>query len=523
MIRHDGRRRLGRLALTAGIATAAAVTGLTVSARAGTPAALPLGSIRAAAEGAIADSYIVVLKQDADSAALTRRYGGTVVTNYTSTVRGFHAGMSPLQARRLAANPAVDFVEQDATVSLAGSTTQDSPGWGLDRVDQAELPLSGTYSYRSASNVTAYVLDTGMRITHSQFGGRARYGRDFIDNDRTAQDCNGHGTHVAGTIGGRTYGVAKDVKLVAVRILNCAGAGSYSGIIAGVDWVTRNAVRPAVANMSIGGPASSALNAAVNRSIASGITYAVAAGNENRNSCSYSPASTANAITVAATDQTDTRAGFSNYGSCVDLFAPGVRITSAGYGSNSAASVMSGTSMATPHVTGAAALVAAAHPAWTPARITAALLDNASANQVAAPAGSPNRMLDTAFLNVATEEPADGTSCGPLSSDPAVPLASRGAATSRIAVTDCTGRASATSTVSVNVTSSYRGSLAVLLVSPEGVVHRLKSAAANDKKANLAHSYPIDLSASARSGTWTLSVRDTYGAGGRLVSWKLNL
>jgi subtilisin family serine protease len=253
--------------LTAGLAAvAAAVTGAG-SASAGTPAALPTGTIlQAAAARAIGNSYIVTVRPDAaaggrvaaTSAALVRRYGGAVVDNYTSAVTGFHARMSPLQARRLAANPAVQSVEQDARVT-ADVTTQAKPTWGLDRIDQEKLPLSGSYTYRPAAGVTAYVLDTGIRISAKDFEGRARNGYDFIDNDKVAQDCNGHGTHVAGTIGGSTYGVAKDVQLVAVRVLDCKGSGSYSAIIKGIDWVTRNAVKPAVANMSLGGSTSKTL------------------------------------------------------------------------------------------------------------------------------------------------------------------------------------------------------------------------------------------------------------------------
>ncbi|MEV8507362.1 S8 family peptidase [Actinoplanes sp. NPDC051475] len=421
MICNDGRRRAARLALTTGLATVAAVTGVAGTASAGTPAALPLGTVRAATADAIGGSYIVVLKDGATevpavSRQLTRRYGGQVRASYSSAVRGFQTGMSALEARRLAANPAVAYVEQDAVVTLADVKTQTNAVWGLDRLDQPELPLSKTYTYRSASNVTAYVLDTGIRIGHSEFGGRARNGRDFIDNDSVAQDCNGHGTHVAGTVGGRTYGVAKDVKLVGVRVLNCAGKGPYSAIIAGVDWVTKNAVRPAVVNMSVGGPVSSALNGAVARSIAAGITYAVAAGNDGRNACAYSPASAPNAITVGATDSTDTRASFSNYGSCLDIFAPGVKITSAAASSSTATAIMSGTSMATPHVAGAAVLVAAAHPAWSPAQVRAALVDNAAMDTVRSPGkGSVGGLLQTGFLNTDTSaDPVVTTACGPF-------------------------------------------------------------------------------------------------------------
>jgi subtilisin family serine protease len=411
MIRTDVRRRAARLVLTTGTALTAAVTGVAGTALAGTPTALPTAAVRAAgAPGAIADSYLVVLKPGSPAAArvtsasqaLAKRYGGRVRTNFLATLRGFQATMTATQARRLAADPAVEYVEQDAVVRVAD--TQTGPTWGLDRIDQAALPLSKTYSHRSAATVTAYVLDTGIRVGHSEFGGRARHGWDFIDRDATAQDCQGHGTHVAGTIGGRTYGVAKDVKLVGVRVLDCTGWGPYSAIIAGVDWVTANAVKPAVVNMSLGGPVSSALNAAVTKSIAAGITYAVAAGNDSRNACTQSPAATPNAITVGATDSADARASFSNYGKCLDVFAPGVRIVAASHKSDTTTVTMSGTSMAAPHVAGAAALVLGATPAATPAQVHAALTTNATPGKVASPgAESPNRLLYTGWLNTAAQ------------------------------------------------------------------------------------------------------------------------
>jgi subtilisin family serine protease len=355
--------------------------------------------------GAVADSYIVVLKAGSPGAArvtsaslaLARRYGGTVRRTYLAAVRGFVVSMPAGAARRLAADPAVDSVEQDRMASLTG--TQSNPVWGLDRIDQRALPLSKSYTSGSAATVTAYVLDTGLRTTHAEFGGRAADGWDFVDSDATANDCNGHGTHVAGTIGGATYGVAKDVRLVGVRVLNCSGVGSYSQIIAGVDWVTAHAVKPAVANMSLGGVGSATLDAAVKRSIASGVTYAVAAGNRaagssDTNACDQSPARLPEAITVGATDSADRLASFSKFGSCVDIFAPGARIVSAGRVSDVATISMSGTSMASPHVAGAAALLLGANPALTPTQVRSALVGQATAGVVAnRGAGSPNRLL----------------------------------------------------------------------------------------------------------------------------------
>ncbi len=384
-------------------ATAALLCATTGSAIAATSPAEPVGTIvNAGVAGATANSYIVVLEPGTSAAGpvsreLTRRYGGQVVDAYGTAVRGFSARMTEPQARRLAADPAVRYVEQDAVVDLAATTG--TPAWGLDRIDQRSLPLSRSFAAPSSAGVTAYVLDSGIRITHREFAGRAVHGWDFVDGDAKADDCNGHGTHVAGTIGGSTYGVATDVKLVGVRVLDCKGKGSFSTIIKGIDWVTARAAGPAVANMSLGGNTSKALNDAVHRSIAKGVTYVVAAGNDNRDACRQSPASAAAAITVGATDNTDTRGSFSNFGSCLDIFAPGVRITSASQSSNTATKTMNGTSMASPHVAGAAALVLAAHPQWTPAQVRDELVAQASPGTVRkAGSGSPNRVLFTGSL-----------------------------------------------------------------------------------------------------------------------------
>jgi subtilisin family serine protease len=535
MIRIEGRSRLARFVLTAGLTAAAVVTGTAGTALAGTPAALPTGTVLdTGAAGAISNSYIVVLKSGSDDAgqvtaasqALVDKYGGEVVDNYTASVRGFHARMSATQAARLAADPAVSYVEQDAKVSMAATETNAT--WGLDRIDQRSLPLSGTYTYGSAAGVTAYVIDTGIRITETDFGSRASYGWDFIGNDSIASDCNGHGTHVAGTIGGTKYGVAKDVKLVAVRVLDCDGSGSYSAIIAGIDWVTAHAVKPAVANMSVGGPNSAALNNAVTRSIASGVTFAVAAGNDNKNACNYSPAATPNAITVGAIDQSDNRASFSNFGSCVDIFAPGVQITSENYKSDNAPPVMmSGTSMATPHVAGAAALVLGAHPTYTAAQVRNALVDNADSNAVGSPGtGSPNKLLYTGWLDttgkVISSRAATAT-CGTFTDGTDVKIKSGQTSTSSRTVADCAGNASSAATVGVHVQDSYRGSLTVTLVDPSGKKHVLKSVKKADHAAGIASTYKVNLSAAPRAGKWTLQVTDHYGSSGHLDSWSLKL
>jgi subtilisin family serine protease len=368
---------------------------------AGSPASAAGGEIRYAGSArAVAGSYIVVLKDGSTTSAsaatsLVRRHGGSVRQVYGAAVRGFNVSATAQAARALAADPAVAYVEQDQVMSIDATQTN-PPSWGLDRIDQRNLPLSSSYTYpNTASNVTAYIIDTGIRFSHNTFGGRATSGFDAVDGG-SADDCNGHGTHVAGTVGGSQYGVAKGVHLVAVRVLNCSGSGTTAGVIAGINWVTSNhaAGAPAVANMSLGGGASSTLDTAVNNSINDGVTYAIAAGNSNANACNASPARVAAAITVGSTTRTDARSSFSNFGTCVDIFAPGSSITSSWNTSNTATNTISGTSMATPHVAGAAALVLSVNPSWTPAQVRTQLVNVATANVITnVGSGSPNRLL----------------------------------------------------------------------------------------------------------------------------------
>ena len=356
--------------------------------------AAPAPAIRGAgAPNAIPDSYLVVLDNAAVRAAdVASRHGASVTHTYGFALTGFAATMTEQQAERTAADPDVAYVEQDQRVQV--DTDQTNPVWNLDRIDQRNETLDAKYNYlTTASNVHAYVIDTGMRLTHDQFGGRASSGFDAIDGG-SADDCNGHGTHVAGTLGGKNYGVAKAVSLVAVRVLNCVGAGTIATVVAGVDWVTGHAVHPAVANVSLGGGASDVLDAAVVNSIDSGVTYAISAGNSDASACGYSPARVRPAIVVGATDRNDLRADFSNKGACLDVFAPGVDIKSAWYQRDDNAATASGTSMAAPHAAGVAALHLATHPTATPAQVQAAVIDYATKNVVRDPgSGSPNRLL----------------------------------------------------------------------------------------------------------------------------------
>jgi subtilisin family serine protease len=350
---------------------------------------------------AVSETYIVVLdKSVANPASHAAAHGVTPTSVWRAALNGYAAPMTSARASAIAASPNVKYVEPDG---IATVTAAQSPAtWGLDRIDQRNLPLSNSYSYNATgAGVKAYIIDTGIRTSHVEFGGRAIDGFDAIDGSLPAADCNGHGTHVAGTIGGTTYGVAKSVTLVAVRVLNCAGSGTWATVINRINWVTSNHLpgEPAVANMSLGGGFSQAVNDAVTGSIADGVTYAVAAGNGDSfgnplDACGQSPAGVGPAITVSATSSSDVRASWANFGTCVDIFAPGVSITSAWRTSDSATNTISGTSMATPHVAGAAALTLQAHPTWTPAQVNAAIVDSATTGVVGSPgAGSPNRLL----------------------------------------------------------------------------------------------------------------------------------
>ncbi|MEU6737492.1 S8 family peptidase [Streptomyces physcomitrii] len=381
------------------VATAVALTaGSTI-------AALPAGAapaegtvLGAGAPGAIKGQFVVLLDGKAGVTAkkdIAKKYGGELGRSFAS-INGFSAeGLSGAEARRLAADPAVDKVVQSKTFTIA-ATQPSPPSWGLDRVDQSDLPLNDAYTYPDSAGegVTAYVIDTGVRTTHSDFEGRASSGYDAVDGDDDASDGHGHGTHVAGTLAGAAHGVAKKAQVVGVRVLDDNGSGTTEQVVAGIDWVTQNHQGPSVANLSLGGGADEAIDTAVREAVASGVTVAVAAGNSADDAADYSPARVSEALTVAASDDADGQAYFSNYGSSVDLYAPGVDIVSDFNTGDDATTTYSGTSQATPHVAGAAAVYLAGHPEATPEEVATALGDAAAADRITDPGeGTPNKLV----------------------------------------------------------------------------------------------------------------------------------
>ncbi|MFK8849915.1 S8 family peptidase [Streptomyces sp. Ac-502] len=398
-------KRSSKKRLVTAITAVVAATGIATVTAVTAGASPAEGKIYGAeAKGAVSGSYIVMLKNSVRSAGvqaeqnkdLAGKYGGEVKRTYSAALNGFSAtGLSAEEARRLAADPAVDKVVQNKKFHIDG--TQDNPpSWGLDRIDQADTQGDKKYTYPDSAGegVTAYVIDTGVRTTHQDFEGRASSGFDAIDGDNDATDGNGHGTHVAGTIAGKAHGVAKKAKIVAVRVLDDQGSGSTEQVVAGIDWVTKNHKGPSVANMSLGGGADEALDTAVQKAVASGVTFAVAAGNESTDAGQGSPARVKEAITVASSTNTDEQSDFSNFGSAVDLYAPGSDITSAWNDSDQGTKTISGTSMATPHVAGAAAVYLSGHQDAKPDAVATALTDGATPDKIKNPSeGTPNKLL----------------------------------------------------------------------------------------------------------------------------------
>ncbi|MEH1124664.1 S8 family peptidase [Micromonospora sp. CPCC 206061] len=508
--------QLKRRLKTLGMAT----VGVTVALSMAAPPALaaePEGVIRnAGGETAVANSYIVVFKDSAvrgsdvakSAKDLAAKHDGAVARTYRSAVRGFEVKATAKRAAQIAANPAVAYVEQNHKMTIQETQTN-PPSWGLDRIDQRNLPLNRSYTYpTAASSVRAYIIDTGIRISHNDFGGRAVHGYDAVDGDTNADDCQGHGTHVAGTVGGTSYGVAKGVQLVAVRVLNCSGEGTTAGVVAGVDWVTANAVKPAVANMSLGGGVDSALDNAVRNSInTGGITYGIASGNGNalgvrQNACNYSPARVAEGITVGATQNNDAAASFSNYGNCVDILAPGVNITSAWYNSNTATNTISGTSMATPHVVGAAALTLAANPSYTPAQVRESLVSGSTAGVVTnVGTGTPNQLLHVANT---TTPPANNFS---------------------IATSPTSGSVAAGSSVTTTVsTATTSGSAQSVTFSasglPAGVTATFSPTSVTSGGSS---TLTLATSASTASGAYTITVTGTGASATRTATYSLTV
>ncbi len=359
---------------------------------------------------AIPYRYIVVFKDQATMSAsgvqisvatiasqMGNKYGASVERTYQHAIKGAAVTMDLKQAQAMAQDPSVAYVEQDQRISVVA--TQTNATWGIDRIDQTNLPLSKTYTYPSSTGVHAYVIDTGLRSTHTEFTGRVGNGFDAIKDGNGTNDCQGHGTHVAGTVGGKTWGVAKEVTLHAVRVLGCDGSGTNSGVIAGMDWVVANHVKPAVANMSLGGGASQATDDAIARMTNAGVVTVVAAGNDSANACNYSPARAASAITVGSTTNTDARSSFSNYGTCVDVYGPGSNITSASRTSDTGSTSLSGTSMASPHVAGIAALYLSKNPSATVSQVTSAILTNALNGKITGISSGVNKFVNIEFLN----------------------------------------------------------------------------------------------------------------------------
>ncbi|MFD9032390.1 S8 family peptidase [Streptomyces sp. NPDC059567] len=397
-----------RFALAAAVSAVLAIAGpLSVSAHSapspsGGPALAPLTT--STSPKAIPGQYIVTLKAGQSPAVTAQQVPGVKpLFTYNRVFSGYAAKLTAAQLDSVRKLPGVATVEQDATVTVGPVQARGAAArgvaysWGQDRVDQPYLPLNSQFNVNGdGKGATAYILDTGLEFGHAEFDGRARPGFDAIGDGRSGADCNGHGTHVGGTVAGGRYGVARGASLVSVRVLNCQGSGSWSGIIAGLDWVAQNAVQPAVLNGSLGGPRNTAVNNAATALAARGVLPVFAAGNDAINACNVSPASAADVLTVGATNHLDEETDFSNFGACLDLYAPGAAIISARLGGDSIA--LNGTSMAAPHVAGVAVLARAQTPSATPAAIATWITDHTVRGELVVSGGSPNRLLQTGGL-----------------------------------------------------------------------------------------------------------------------------